>query len=91
MGERVQSNYDDFSDVLYLSLGEPRDCVVVDDEDDVLLREAYDDGSHCGVTVLWAKAAWSERRAELAKRTADWLGVEPADVLPHLAAIEARQ
>jgi uncharacterized protein YuzE len=45
-------SYDDASDVLYLSLGEPRAALTEEDNEGVLIRKDRESGQTVGVTIL---------------------------------------
>jgi uncharacterized protein YuzE len=79
---KLSVNYDDTTDVLYLSIGEPRPALTrEDDESDILLiRQDPATGETVGVTVL----EYYQRFRTL--RDLSWLNSRglPADVVAYL-------
>jgi len=54
-GKKMESDYDEEADVLYLSFGEPRPATGIDFGDGIILR--YDDGNGevVGITIVGIK------------------------------------
>ncbi|QQX91311.1 hypothetical protein IGS75_01325 [Gluconobacter sphaericus] len=81
------ASYDEFADVLYLSLGSPVKAIAHTDIDNLLWRESVFDHSTVGVTILDYAEDWRERRDNLAYRLAPRLHLSEQQVLEHLPVI----
>ena len=77
---KIQIEYDEASDVLYLSLGDPRPAVTYESQEGLLIRKDPQTGELVGVTVL----AYDRHFRHLAD--VSWLGNSglPPDVVDYL-------
>lgn len=67
MGKKVLADYDEMSDVLYLSVGQPdRHARSFEDETGLIWRQSPD-GEWTGVTIPDFKYFWTRREDELAR------------------------
>jgi hypothetical protein len=78
----IEANFDRRADVLYLSLGKPRDDEGEDGPRGVILRFGADDGHPSGVTVIgYIDNGWPRDIDELAAIASVHLAVRKADVI----------
>ena len=50
--EKLRFSYDDESDVLYVSIGKPKEAVAIETEIGIFRRESQKTGEVVGVTIL---------------------------------------
>ena len=50
--EKLNFSYDDESDVLYISIGNPKEAIAIEIEDGIFRRENQETGEVVGVTIL---------------------------------------
>lgn len=79
--DTLKASYDEYSDVLYLSLGEPVPSDSEDVGEGILVR--YPHGSHSkrAITIVGFSEAWPKRLEGLAVRVARNLGVNAEESL----------
>ena len=82
MAEPKEAHLHRAADVLYLSLGAPRDDEGEDCPDGVVLRYGMNDDLPSGVTVIgYSFFGWAENRLQLAEIVANHLSVKTGDVI----------
>jgi hypothetical protein len=87
----LQADYDERGDVLYISLGNPRDAESESHERGVLLRFAVDSDEHVGVTVIgFSRNRWKTDVPSLARIVAEHLGTTPALAAEAINSVLAR-
>ena len=78
---RIDAEYDRAADVLYVSLGTPRESEGEDRPAGVVLRYGMDDNRPSGVTVIgFAENGWSRHKIKLAKIVSSHLSVSSSEV-----------
>ena len=77
----IVADYDELCDVLYVALDRPRAAYGDEQPDGLLFRYAYEGDRPCGVTIFSFQESWGERKQELAKRIAEFLGANDQDVI----------
>jgi hypothetical protein len=71
---RITRDFDAVDDVLYISLGEPVESYVEDEQDSIFFRRSYQTNDPSGVTIVPFRA-WQGRLPELATAIASYLRV----------------
>ncbi len=88
---RIRAGYDKGADVLYLSLGRPRDDEGEDRPGGVVLRFDINDGEPSGVTVIgYSGNAWATNRQQLAEIVGNHLSVDPSEVIEAIRSAERK-
>lgn len=84
-------DYDRNADVLYMALGKPKAAVTAGRDDGVMLRYAFKDGSHCGVTVVGFRGHdWPQRLAVLGGVVGRHLGIKGDVVTAAIRKVDTR-
>lgn len=78
----LYSSYDKGADLLYISIGSPRDAYATetDDDDPIWYRVADEDDAPVGVTIFELRRYWATRITELVDKVGAFLGVLPEQV-----------
>ena len=52
MVEKVEYDYDEKADVMYISFGKPKPAICYEVKEGILLRKAVDSKKWCGLTII---------------------------------------
>jgi hypothetical protein len=86
---RVHAGYDRGADILYLSLGNPRDDEGEDRPFGVVLRYDIKDEKPSGVTVIgYIDNGWRDKLQDLAIIVGNHLSVNPSEVITSINTAE---
>lgn len=87
MTNKIETSYDPFADVLYLSVGHPERAVSHQDSFGLVWRNKIGADAPFAVTIIDFKDIWAkERRSQLVNEIAHKLNISARDVeenLPH--------
>ena len=88
---RVRAGYDKGADVLYLSLGNPREDEGEDRPFGVVLRFDANDEKPSGVTVIgYVDNGWANNLQKLAEIVSEHLSVSPSEIIDTIRAVERK-